>query len=163
MRTCHNYSTYRTFRPAIIEAQWLIQPLTAISPESIGSAPWRKSGTDHNYHHPILTVLSENVVCPRFKRGTHPLGAAYRPPRRPFPGTAEITGAGCRKQLPGGAGHGRGADESTAGTFHYLPHRGRSAGGRKVFSLQTLPASDPQEALTETVGKVAGFTGGQGG
>jgi hypothetical protein len=30
--------------------------------------------------------------------------------------------------------------------------------GRKVFSLQTLPASDPQEALTETVGKVAGFS-----
>jgi hypothetical protein len=30
--------------------------------------------------------------------------------------------------------------------------------GRKVFSLQTLPASDPQETLTDTVGKVAGFS-----
>ena len=30
--------------------------------------------------------------------------------------------------------------------------------GRKVFSLQTLPASDPQEAFTDTVGKVAGFS-----
>jgi hypothetical protein len=30
--------------------------------------------------------------------------------------------------------------------------------GRKVFSLQTLPVSDPQEALTDTVGKVAGFS-----
>jgi len=23
-----------------------------------------KLGTDHNYHHLILTILSENVVCP---------------------------------------------------------------------------------------------------
>jgi len=30
--------------------------------------------------------------------------------------------------------------------------------GRKVFSLQTLPVSDPQEALSDTVGKVAGFS-----
>ena len=30
--------------------------------------------------------------------------------------------------------------------------------GRKVFSLQSLPASDPQETLTDTVGKVAGFS-----
>jgi hypothetical protein len=30
--------------------------------------------------------------------------------------------------------------------------------GRKVFSLQTLPTSDPEETLTDTVGKVAGFS-----
>ena len=30
--------------------------------------------------------------------------------------------------------------------------------GRKVFSLQTLPASEPEETLTDTVGKVAGFS-----
>jgi Putative transposase len=30
--------------------------------------------------------------------------------------------------------------------------------GRKVFTLQSLPASDPQETLTDTVGKVAGFS-----
>ena len=30
--------------------------------------------------------------------------------------------------------------------------------GRKVFSLQTLPASDPQETFTDTVGKVAWFS-----
>ena len=30
--------------------------------------------------------------------------------------------------------------------------------GRKVFSLQTLPAGDPQETFMATVGKVAGFS-----
>ena len=30
--------------------------------------------------------------------------------------------------------------------------------GRKVFSLQTLPTSDPEETLTDTVGKVARFS-----
>jgi hypothetical protein len=30
--------------------------------------------------------------------------------------------------------------------------------GRKVFTLQSLPAGDPQEMLTDTVGKVAGFS-----
>ena len=30
--------------------------------------------------------------------------------------------------------------------------------GRKVFTLQTLPACDPEEAFTDTVGKVAGFS-----
>jgi hypothetical protein len=30
--------------------------------------------------------------------------------------------------------------------------------GRKVFTLQTLPACDPEEAYAEPVGKVAGFS-----
>ena len=30
--------------------------------------------------------------------------------------------------------------------------------GRKVFTLQSLPAGDPQETLTDTVGQVAGFS-----
>jgi hypothetical protein len=30
--------------------------------------------------------------------------------------------------------------------------------GRKVFTLQTLPAVDPDEPCTDTVGKVAGFS-----
>jgi hypothetical protein len=30
--------------------------------------------------------------------------------------------------------------------------------GRKVFTLQTLPVSDPEENYTDTVGKVAGFS-----
>jgi len=30
--------------------------------------------------------------------------------------------------------------------------------GRKVFTLQTLPACDPEEAFADTVGKVAGFS-----
>lgn len=29
---------------------------------------------------------------------------------------------------------------------------------REVFSLQTLPASDPQETFTDTVGQVAGLS-----
>jgi hypothetical protein len=33
-----------------------------------------------------------------------------------------------------------------------------SQAGRKVFTLQTLPASDPEETFTDTVGKVAGFS-----
>ena len=30
--------------------------------------------------------------------------------------------------------------------------------GRKVFTLQTLPAGEPEENFTESVGKVAGFS-----
>jgi hypothetical protein len=30
--------------------------------------------------------------------------------------------------------------------------------GRKVFTLQTLPACDPEDEFTESVGKVAGFS-----
>jgi hypothetical protein len=30
--------------------------------------------------------------------------------------------------------------------------------GRKVFTLQTLPASDPEEQYSDTAGKIAGFS-----
>jgi hypothetical protein len=30
--------------------------------------------------------------------------------------------------------------------------------GRKIFTLQTLPASDPDEDFTDTLGEVAGFS-----
>ena len=34
--------------------------------------------------------------------------------------------------------------------------------GRKVFTLQTLPAGDPEDQFGDTVGKVAGFSLPQG-
>ena len=51
---------------------------------------------------------------------------------------------------------GRRPDDATAGAFDHLPHRRRPQAGRKVFTLQTLPACD--EPFDDGVGKVAGFS-----
>ncbi len=40
----------------------------------------------------------------------------------------------------------------------WLPSAANAAASRKVFTLQTLPACEPEDQFSDTVGKVAGFS-----